>query len=1163
MESGMSLCIEDGALGKIQQIISGNEYKSQNLIFNNQVPVVTFSITDVKCFGGNTGAIDVTVNGASGTVSYLWSDGTNTEDRTGLPAGTYNVTISDDNGSIPHTITVNQPSVLTANVSSINATCNGANDGKIITSTSGGTGTISYSINPNIGSQSPAGTFNNLPAQDYIITSTDQNSCVQSTSVSVGTTDSTPPTFTVPNNITIYTDNSCNYNALPVITGLPANLADNCALGATQATYSDGPRIYGACAGTSSIIRTWSLTDAHGNTTTHQQTIAIADNIKPVLTVPSTKNIECNASILPANTGQATATDNCGGTPTITYSDVNVPGSCAGSSTITRTWTAADCSGNSSSGTQIISLQDIQPPVLTCTSFSVANPNAIPSSDSYVNISAIDNCGGAVNLILTSEEYTGLTGAPGFCPTSVIRKYIARDQCGNTSAECTQVITVLDLSGCAVCQSTVPFFGVNLEGAPDSLWTSPSVARKDICCGAKGPPPPRCISFNVYLDKDAVGLIFKITKGAIPGGALYYQIDCGPPQKVGEVLCLAGGRFYTLTFCEPGNNENTYTIESISGIIGVTGLITRQDAKCADTLTVSGIDPASVIWRVKSPNDQTLLRYLSFTNCLAPIFTPDKFTPPTIVYEVCGTLLGSNRCNDNPITDCNDVVVTTLPAITIAFDVDLGNICANNLPTINATVSPINPFYTYQWFSGSDGTGPFLSSDPFWKPSSEGAYSLVVTENQSGVRCNSATYNFSISFDVLAPVILAPPAPIVVECDDPGAIQKIVNWLATASATDGMTSIPVTNNYNGITMACNQPPVTVTFSASDQCGNVSSTTSTISVTDNKAPVITCPANATGTTDLSECFTKNVSLGTATATDNCSTPVISNNAPAQFPVGTTIVTWTATDACGNTATCNQTVTISDSNQPPTIICPADVVQTAQPGNCSLNNVTIPDPVTADNCGIVLQTWMIMNPDNTTRNSPSTGINWVSGETFNVGVSVVSYSVADAAGNTAGCQFNVLIKDLVKPEFSSGCPSDVTIAADPGLCTAFVTVPAPVVSDPCNEGYTVVNSFNSTNNASGTYPIGVTTVIWTVTDVSGNISTCSQIVTVTDLLPVLTCPGNTNVHADFQQPFASNVSVPAPTYSDNCPDLTLSWVMTGATNGSSQLTGVNIIPTLQYF
>ena len=67
----------------------------------------------------------------------------------------------------------------------INANCNGSATGKVTVSATGGTGAITYSIAPNIGTQSPSGTFNGLTAQTYTVTATDANSCTQSSSIIV------------------------------------------------------------------------------------------------------------------------------------------------------------------------------------------------------------------------------------------------------------------------------------------------------------------------------------------------------------------------------------------------------------------------------------------------------------------------------------------------------------------------------------------------------------------------------------------------------------------------------------------------------------------------------------------------------------------------------------------------------------------------------------------------------------------------------------------------------------------------------------------------------------------------------------------------------------------------------------------------------------------
>ncbi|MGI8892439.1 MAG: lamin tail domain-containing protein, partial [Bacteroidia bacterium] len=97
-------------------------------------------------------------------------------------------------------------------------------------------------------------------------------------------------------------------------------------------------------------------------------------------------------------------------------------------------------------------------------------------------------------------------------------------------------------------------------------------------------------------------------------------------------------------------------------------------------------------------------------------------------------------------------------------------------------------------------------------------------------------------------------------------------------------------------------PNVVTLTVTDAAGNSSTCTSTITVADNIPPAITCPA------DLSFCDGETIVIGNATATDNCSNVIITNNAPANFSLGSNIITWTATDAAGNSVSCTQTVTV---------------------------------------------------------------------------------------------------------------------------------------------------------------------------------------------------------------------------------------------------------------
>src|SRR5207244_6291222 len=106
--------------------------------------------------------------------------------------------------------------------------------------------------------------------------------------------------------------------------------------------------------------------DCAGNSRSCHQTITVVDTTAPVITCPPDTTVQCNTSSEPIVTGSATATDNCDPTPTITHSDSTVPGSCPNTRVITRTWTATDCAGNSSSCVQTINVVDTTAPVITC-----------------------------------------------------------------------------------------------------------------------------------------------------------------------------------------------------------------------------------------------------------------------------------------------------------------------------------------------------------------------------------------------------------------------------------------------------------------------------------------------------------------------------------------------------------------------------------------------------------------------------------------------------------------------------------------------------------------------------------------------------------------------------------------------------------------------------
>lgn len=142
------------------------------------------SQTSVSCNGGSNGSATVSVSGGTTAYTYSWSPsgGTNAT-VSGLTAGTYTCTITDANGcSTTQSVTITQPSVLTATTSQTNVSCNGDSNGTATVVPSGGAGAYTYSWSPSGGT---GATVSGLAAGTYSCTITDANSCITTQSVTI------------------------------------------------------------------------------------------------------------------------------------------------------------------------------------------------------------------------------------------------------------------------------------------------------------------------------------------------------------------------------------------------------------------------------------------------------------------------------------------------------------------------------------------------------------------------------------------------------------------------------------------------------------------------------------------------------------------------------------------------------------------------------------------------------------------------------------------------------------------------------------------------------------------------------------------------------------------------------------------------------------------
>ena len=180
----------------------------------------------------------------------------------------------------------------------------------------------------------------------------------------------------------------------------------------------------------------------------------------------------------------------------------------------------------------------------------------------------------------------------------------------------------------------------------------------------------------------------------------------------------------------------------------------------------------------------------------------------------------------------------------------------------------------------------------------------------------------------------------ITAANDPGECDAVVNYDPEDISCGVVTCLPASGTEF--------PVGTTTVNCTTQAGPTCSFN--VTVNDTEDPVITCPANITVGNDPGLCSAV-VNPGTATAVDNCSGVTVAGvrsdglalNAP--YPVGTTSITWTATDASNNTDTCNQTITVNDIEPP--VITAAVAQDCLWPPNHDLYNVGMTLAV-ADNC-----------------------------------------------------------------------------------------------------------------------------------------------------------------------------------------------------------------------
>ncbi len=729
---------------------------------------------------------------------------------------------------------------------------------------------------------------------------------------------------------------------------------DNCGMTLTPI----GPAISASPLCEGEVTYAYMYIDCKGNTHNWVYTYVIDDVYPPTGTAPADiTGLQCISDVPLADINLITdETDNCGGDVTVSVNDINNGGAGCMSSPyiVTRTYTLTDCSGLTTYLVQTITVIDDTPPVITCPvvpQFVMPNsgPNYLQTGSTW-DATATDNCSVPTVLFTLS----GATTSPNNLPTLdgvtfnygiTIVAWTATDACGNTSS-CSYTINVLD--------NTPP----------------------EISC-----PPAISVLCPEFIPDAYTALV-----DFIAAGGFVYDND--------EIDTLS---FTLLSQTSDGMTcpETITRIYLIADIVGNT-------VTCTQLIIV---------------NDTV---------------------PPVI----------------SPLPEPYTVYCPAVPEFAIAI---VSDNCSGSLQL------------AYQ-----DVTVPGQCTSQ---------YSVTRTWTATDACGNSTTAVQIINVsDTTAPVLNVSAEDLTVACDGNGNTNELNAWLSlhgNASVSDECSGVTWSNNYTVPYVKCGGTyTVNVVFIASDDCGNSLSTAANFTVLDNTPPYLSCSVDIIVNNDPGMCGA-NVIVPQPTFSDICGSVSIVNSfnmtsdASDYYPVGTTIVTWTATDACGNTSTCTMTVTVSD-NEPPVIICPADII------SCD-EETSLGEPYVMDNCGIL----------NVTNDAPPN---------FPYGIPTdVTWTVTDIYGNTSSCIQSVTISVITASAMSS--PQVSCYNASDGIITVTVSGGVGVYH------YSLDGQTPQTSNVFSGLPAGAYEII--ITDENGCQKTLPEIIIANPPELLVTITGTSQV------------------------------------------------------
>ena len=1058
----------------------------------SSVTISLLSQTNPICGGAATGSISFGGGGGAGSYTYAIDGGSfgSNNTFTNLAAGTYTLTVQDNNGcTASTTATLTEPPALIGSIGNqTNASCAGDNDGTATIAATGGTPNYMFSFEG--GAFNAGNNFGSMPAGSYTVTVQDANGCTDNVTINI-----TEPPALVPT-ILNTTNVSCNG-------GLDGSVSVMGSGGTPGYTYAlndglfDTPSILSNIeAGTHNIH----VMDTNGCTAS--TTITITEPPALTLTSTATTQVSCSG----ATDGSATVAGG-GGTPPYLFeidggsfsSNNSFSGLSAGFHTITiqddNNCTESLTINIGSNSTINASISNQMP--VSCNGANDGSLTIVASGGTGSFTYAID--GGAFSA---NNVFTGLSGGA--------HTFDVQDGNGCTT---TLNATIIEPTTLALSPNTLNVScGGNADGSVTILasgGTSPYMYALDGGVFGSDSVFSNLVAGNYTANlQDANGCTssaaITITEPTPLTASVSSQINpnCNGSAD-GEITVAASGGSGNYTYAINGGSFSANP--TFSGLnAGNYDITIQDDNNCSVIVSATLSAPPSSISLstglvidvdCAGDSDGAVILFASGgTNSFMYALDGGTYSPNN---SFIGLSPGSYTATAQ---DGNGCEATTSFTVAISDQTPPSIICPNNVSAVanpgncDALVTIPSPASIDNCAIASQ-TNDFNSTTNASDTYPIGSTSITWTALDGNGNSASCSMQITVT-DNESPTIVCPTN--ISQSTDPNTCSAAVT-VPTPNISDNCPNITLSNTFTGTSDASGTYPAGTTsidWLATDEGGNTASCTMNVSINDIEAPSIVCPADIRVNTDIGQCDAS-LNVPAPTAADNCTLSSILNDfnntsdASDLYPSSNTSLVWTATDADGNTSSCAMAIEVIDS-EAPSITCPSDISLNTDPNLCKSLNVTVPTPAANDNCSIA----SLLND--------LTGTSDASGA-YSVGSSSLLWTVTDGVGETATCSMNVTVIDNEAPNIT--CPTDLTQINPNGLCNVLSNVSIPVATDACGIS-SIVNDYTNTTNATAVYPIGLTSIIWTATDVNGNTASCNMNLTVESPISQgsLTCPND---------------------------------------------------------